>query len=159
MKYPTELLQRTYLQPAYDDPEFIVHNLWRLYAGWWDQNPSHLKPPSDSALASEVAGAAGGSAVLAKRALRLHTQDTPQALRLASSLVEFAVQAEPDNVDAHRARVQVYTALEGKETSLMAQSIFRSARQASQAAITRLTGEEQPPEPHRRPALLRLARL
>ena len=47
MVYPEELLALPYLTPSYDDPEFSVHNIWRQYAGWWDQNPcaytdSHL---------------------------------------------------------------------------------------------------------------------
>jgi len=24
----------------YDDPEFVVHNIWRLYGGWYDGNPA-----------------------------------------------------------------------------------------------------------------------
>ena len=39
---PPELLDRPYLRPIYDDPEFIVHNVWRLYGGWWDGDPAHL---------------------------------------------------------------------------------------------------------------------
>ena len=33
-----------YLQPVYDEPEFVVRNLWRLYGGWYDGDPAHLKP-------------------------------------------------------------------------------------------------------------------
>jgi len=32
---PEHLLEKPYLRPVYDDPRFIVHNLWRHYAGWW----------------------------------------------------------------------------------------------------------------------------
>ena len=43
--------QRSYLRPNYDDPTFIIHNLWRLYAGWWDYHPAHLRPAKDADLA------------------------------------------------------------------------------------------------------------
>lgn len=43
--------QRPYLRPNYDDPSFIIRNLWRLYAGWWDQHVAHLRPPPDADLA------------------------------------------------------------------------------------------------------------
>jgi glyoxylase-like metal-dependent hydrolase (beta-lactamase superfamily II) len=37
---PALLLDRPYLRPVYDEPEFIVHTVWRLYGGWWDGNPA-----------------------------------------------------------------------------------------------------------------------
>ncbi len=44
-----DLLARPWLQPVYDEPEFVVRNIWRLYGGWWDGDPAHLKPPSATA--------------------------------------------------------------------------------------------------------------
>jgi hypothetical protein len=32
---PQELADRPNLQPVYDEPEFVVRNVWRLYGGWW----------------------------------------------------------------------------------------------------------------------------
>ena len=40
---PERLAARPYLRPVYDEPEFIVRNVWRLYGGWWDGNPSTLQ--------------------------------------------------------------------------------------------------------------------
>ena len=39
VRLPEALLARPYLRPSYDDPRFIVRNLWRLYGGWWDGDP------------------------------------------------------------------------------------------------------------------------
>ncbi len=41
---PAQLMDRPYLKPVYDEPEFIVRNVWRLYGGWWDGNPASLSP-------------------------------------------------------------------------------------------------------------------
>src|SRR2546430_11540937 len=49
------------------DLEFVVRNVWRLYGGWHDGNPAHLKPAPDAALAAEVAVLAGGPSRLAAR--------------------------------------------------------------------------------------------
>src|SRR5215475_10171090 len=68
---PAELMDRPYLRPVYDEPEFIVHTVWRLYGGWWDGNPASLKPASERALADELAALAGGAHALADRALVL----------------------------------------------------------------------------------------
>ena len=58
---PAHLLDRPYLKPVYDEPEFVVRNLWRLYGGWYDGNPANLKPRPDAVLAAEVAALAGGA--------------------------------------------------------------------------------------------------
>ena len=68
---PPHLLDRPYLRPVYDEPEFIVHTVWRLYGGWWDGNPASLKPAPERALAAELAALAGGPQALADRALVL----------------------------------------------------------------------------------------
>ncbi len=36
VRAPAHLLARPYLQPVYDEPEFVVRNVWRLYGGWYD---------------------------------------------------------------------------------------------------------------------------
>ena len=62
---PARLMERPYLQPVYDEPEFIVRTIWRLYGGWWDGNPATLKP-APGAVARRRAGRAGrGAGVLA----------------------------------------------------------------------------------------------
>ena len=71
VRVPSALLERPYLQPVYDEPEFVVRNIWRLYGGWYDGNPARLKPAPDAELATEVARLAGGAPALADRALAL----------------------------------------------------------------------------------------
>ena len=68
---PRHLLERPYLRPVYDEPEFVVRNIWRLYGGWYDGDPSSLKPPTRRDLAFELASLAGGAGVLADRARAL----------------------------------------------------------------------------------------
>jgi alkyl sulfatase BDS1-like metallo-beta-lactamase superfamily hydrolase len=120
VKVDQATLAKPYLRPMYDEPEFVVHNIWRLYGGWWDGNPANLKPAQDAALAGEIAHMAGGAQKLAERALALADDD----IRLACHLCEFAVQAEPDNGRAHAIRAEVFQKRRDQETSLMAKGIF-----------------------------------
>ena len=117
------VLEKPYLKPMYDEPEFVVRNIWRMYGGWYDGNPANLKPAKDAALAVEIASLAGGAGKLAERALALVASD----LRLACHLAELAVQAEPGNQHAHVLRAQVYQSRRDSETSLMAKGIFGHA--------------------------------
>jgi alkyl sulfatase BDS1-like metallo-beta-lactamase superfamily hydrolase len=68
---PAELLAKPYLQPKYDDPEFVVRAIWQLYGGWFDGNPAHLKTAPTAEFAAELAALAGGAGRLAERAAAL----------------------------------------------------------------------------------------
>jgi alkyl sulfatase BDS1-like metallo-beta-lactamase superfamily hydrolase len=137
---PAHLEGRPYLRPVYDEPEFVVHNVWRLYGGWWDGNPATLHPARERALATELAALAGGPGALADRALGLvaeagvgvddagTTREVADAsLRLAGHLAEMARLAAPDDPAVQEARRQVFTALAGRATSTMARGVYRWA--------------------------------
>ncbi len=125
---PERLLQRPYLRAVYDEPEFIVRNLWRLYGGWYDGNPAHLKPAREHVLASELATLAGGATRLCERARAL--LDAGE-LALACHLVEFAALAAPADLGIRRVRGEIYRARADASTSLMAQGIFEAAARES----------------------------
>jgi alkyl sulfatase BDS1-like metallo-beta-lactamase superfamily hydrolase len=127
VKVDPAVLEKPYLQPIYDEPEFIVRNIWRLYGGWYDGNPAHLKPAEESLLARELAALAGGAVKLAERGQALAGED----VRLACHLVEMAVQAEPENKALHVIRAEVYQYRRGVESSLMAKGIFGAAANES----------------------------
>jgi alkyl sulfatase BDS1-like metallo-beta-lactamase superfamily hydrolase len=125
-----DLLAKPYLRPLYDEPEFVVRNIWRLYGGWYDGNPSRLKPAPDEQLARELAAMAGGVAPLVERATALADEGD---FRLACQLVELAVQAAPDDRAAHGARADIYAARRSAESSLMAKGIYGWAARQSRA--------------------------
>jgi alkyl sulfatase BDS1-like metallo-beta-lactamase superfamily hydrolase len=122
VKAPAHLLEKPYLRPVYDDPEFIIHNIWRLYGGWYDGNPSTLKPAREAAVAAELAALAGGADKLAARARELAAND--DGLRLAGHLAEFASLAAPDDPAVHAVRAEVFERRVAVETSTMAKGVF-----------------------------------
>ena len=133
---PGHLLERPYLQPVYDEPEFVVRNIWRLYGGWWDGNPATLKPAPEAALATELAALSGGPSVLADRALALVETapdgDADHALRVAGHLAELAALAAPGDEAVQRVRASVFGARAQHATSTMAKGIFNwAARESS----------------------------
>jgi alkyl sulfatase BDS1-like metallo-beta-lactamase superfamily hydrolase len=141
VRAPAHLLDRPYLQPVYDEPEFIVHNVWRLYGGWYDGNPARLKPAPERALAAEVAALAGGADRLADRARRLAEGGTDAELRLAGHLAELAALAAPDDPHVHAARAEVFERRVSAERSTMAKGVFAWAASESRAKATAARGE------------------
>lgn len=128
IELPKALLERPYLRPVYDEPAFIVRNLWRLYGGWYDGNPARLKPAPDATVARQVASMAGGVKELARRARELAESGD---LETACQLAEWAWQADPANAEARAARGSIYDQRAESETSLMARSIYMAAAEES----------------------------
>jgi alkyl sulfatase BDS1-like metallo-beta-lactamase superfamily hydrolase len=127
---PDDLLAKPYLRPLYDEPEFVVHNIWRLYGGWYDGNPSRLKPAPDAVFAGEIARLSGGPDVLARRATELAATGD---FRLACQLVELAAQADPVSREIQGARADIYEGRRKVESSLMARGIYGFAARESAA--------------------------
>jgi glyoxylase-like metal-dependent hydrolase (beta-lactamase superfamily II) len=146
---PRRLADRPYLQPVYDEPEFVVRTVWHRYGGWWDGNPATLKPAPERALAAELAKLAGGAGVLADRAVELAQGDVApsgpaggdlgadpsvaglpggeEGLRVAGHLAELAWLAAPGDDQVARARHRVFTIRAERATSTMSAGIYRWA--------------------------------
>jgi alkyl sulfatase BDS1-like metallo-beta-lactamase superfamily hydrolase len=124
VKAPEELMNRPYLRPVYDEPEFIVRNIWRFYGGWYDGMPSHLKPAPEKNQASEIARLAGGSEKVADRALELMKSGQH---RLACHLAEWAYLSSPEDQEIRNKTSEVFTARAESESSTMAMGIFLTA--------------------------------
>ncbi len=141
VKPPSNLSDRPYLKPVYDEPEFIVRNIWRLYGGWWDFDPSDLKPPSDKKFAQEVKNLIGGTDPILNRVEEILTsaksknlasnasnEDTiDDDLRAASKLIEIAFKADPENLKLHGLRSEFYKVMSEMATSTMSKGIYAAA--------------------------------
>jgi alkyl sulfatase BDS1-like metallo-beta-lactamase superfamily hydrolase len=127
-----ELAKLPYLEARYDHPKFIVRNLLRLWGGWWNGNAADLLPATWQRQAEEIAELAGGVASLVNSGRRhLGTGNTAMAAHLA----EWATRAEPANRAAQKLKRDVYDARLREEPSLMAQGIFRAARNDARRAL------------------------
>ncbi len=121
VEYPEELLEKPYLRPVYDEPEFVVRNTWRLYGGWYDGNPAHLKPAPEAEIGREVAALAGGVDRLVARARAVAEAGD---LRLAGHLAEWATLAAPHDAGAQLVRAEVNEARVAAESSTMSKGVF-----------------------------------
>jgi glyoxylase-like metal-dependent hydrolase (beta-lactamase superfamily II) len=130
VKPPARLEGRPYLREVYDEAEFVVRNVWRLYGGWYDGVPSHLKPAPEAALGREIAALAGGVDALVARARALAAAGD---LRLASHLADFAAAAAPDATEVHAARAEIYERRAEASRATMSKGVFGAAARESRA--------------------------
>jgi alkyl sulfatase BDS1-like metallo-beta-lactamase superfamily hydrolase len=134
VRVPDDILSKPYLRPLYDEPEFLVHNIWRQFGGWWDGTPSHLKPARNEDLAAEIASLVGSAEVLIRRAEELARAGD---LRLACHLCDLAGYAAPDDASIHLIRADIYEMRRKSESSLMAKGIYKAASKESLQVVDR----------------------
>jgi glyoxylase-like metal-dependent hydrolase (beta-lactamase superfamily II) len=127
---PAQTLAKPYLRPLYDEPEFVIRNIWRQFGGWWDGAACRLKPSPDAQVATAIAELCGGPAALIRRAQQAVDDND---LRLACHFADLAGWAAPDDASIHAARADVYVERRKAEPSLMSKGIFMAAARESQS--------------------------
>jgi len=135
---PERLMEKPYLRPVYDHPQFLLRNIWRLYGGWYDGEPDNLLPAPRAQQAKAWVELAGGVDRVLQKARELVAAGDA---RLACHLVEYAVLAEPASKDAHAVRSEVYAARSKEQTSSMARNILNHAALASAQGKRDLAGK------------------
>ncbi|HEY2105373.1 MAG TPA: alkyl sulfatase dimerization domain-containing protein, partial [Candidatus Binataceae bacterium] len=134
VKPASALVEKPYLAPIFDEPEFAARNVWRVNCGWYDGVPAHLKPAPHSDQAREIADLAGGVERLLQRALARMEEG---ALAMACHLIEWAAAAAPQEATVHEARARIYAARAAQSESTLSYRIFSAAaaQSASKAGI------------------------
>ena len=127
---PPRYLEKPYLLPKYDNPEFIVRGIYHLYAGWFDGDPARLKPARHAEIAAELASLAGGAQQLMARAAALSKDGKA---RLALHLAELASGAAPDDPQMQAARAVILQSCIESETSLMGKAFLSVYLREAQA--------------------------
>ena len=134
---PSELMQRPYLKPIYDDAHFLIRMIWRRYGGWWDGEYDTLLPASRASLASTWIELSGGvDNVIARAEAELDRRP-----EIAAHLIEAAFHAAPDNAAVHDARARIYRARSALQTASMPRNIFNHAALSSDEGIRDLASD------------------
>ena len=86
-------------RPTYDEPEFVVRNVWRLYGGWYDgiAEPSEARPLRGVGVGVGRPGRWSAGA-LARRAERLAGAGETA---VACHLIDMAAAVEPASAAVH----------------------------------------------------------
>ena len=133
VKVDPTILEFPWMRPFYDEPEFVVNNIWRYYGGWYQGEPDKLKPSPTASLANEITDLVGSIDTIILRAEQLADD---KDFRLACHLIEIAVNSQPDNLKAHESRANIYQSRRDSETSLMAKGIFSYEANASKDKLS-----------------------
>ncbi|MBD3649042.1 MAG: MBL fold metallo-hydrolase [Pseudomonadales bacterium] len=124
VKVPGELQELPWLQPIYDEPDFIVRNIVRHLGGWYSGVPSELKPAPRKALAGEVVALAGGLDQLLNRIRSLVDAGNHD---VAAHFIDYAIDAAPDSAEVKALRQEIYSHLANEASSTMSKGIYNAA--------------------------------
>jgi alkyl sulfatase BDS1-like metallo-beta-lactamase superfamily hydrolase len=134
VRVPEDLGELPYLQPIYDEPEFIVRTVHRCLAGWYSGVPSELKPASHMEQGREIVDMAGGLEAVLERASALSEAGNH---RMACHWADWAIAAESESKEAHGVRAAVYGRRIESETSTMALGVYNEAKRDSEKGSER----------------------
>ncbi len=121
VKIPDHLKKSPYLRPFYSRPEFFVYNVYRWYHGYFDHNPAHLLPRPEKEVQTEIYNLIGDSNKILKRAKDLYDQDQAQ---LALQVLDVLIQAEPENIEARKLRIEFLKDLGANDKCLMSRNTW-----------------------------------
>jgi alkyl sulfatase BDS1-like metallo-beta-lactamase superfamily hydrolase len=121
VKIPDHLIDNPYLTPAYSRPEFFTYNVYRWYHGYFDNNPAHLLPRPEKEVMGELFKLIGDSEKILNRAQDLLDQNQSQ---LALEILDVLIQADPDNIEARKLRIELLKTLAKKDDCLMSRNAW-----------------------------------
>lgn len=121
VKVPDHLKKSPYLKPLYSRPEFFVYNVYRWYHGYFDHNPANLLPRPEKEVKKEIFGLIGDPNKILGRARELLDQNQAQ---LALQVLDVLIQAEPENIEARKFRIELLKELGTNDICLMSRNTW-----------------------------------
>ncbi|KKN23798.1 hypothetical protein LCGC14_0901330 [marine sediment metagenome] len=121
VKIPDHLKDSPYLNPSYSRPEFFTFNVYRWLHGYMDNNPSHLLPRPETEVMGELNKLIGDPEKIIKRSKELLEQDQAQ---LALEVLDVLIQADPDNIEARKLRIELLKRLAAEDYCLMSRNAW-----------------------------------
>ena len=121
IKLPDDLAKDPYLRPLYSRTEFFVFNVYRWYHGYFDGNIAHLLPRPEKEVMGELNKLIGNPEKIIIRAKELLEEDQAQ---LALEILDVLIQAESENIEARKLRIELLKNLVASDYCLMSRNAW-----------------------------------
>ena len=121
VKLPDHLAKHPRLQFSYSRPEFLVYNAYRWYHGYFDGNPANLIPRPEKEVSSAIMELIGNPNAVLENAKKYLENGQAQ---LGLQVLDVLLQAQPDNPQARKLRVQLLETLAAEDRCLMSRNAW-----------------------------------
>jgi glyoxylase-like metal-dependent hydrolase (beta-lactamase superfamily II) len=125
VKIPADLAGKPWLQPLYGHPTFVIHGVYRRYAGWYNGNPSELFPAKSGEIAAEVVKLAGVDKLIHEAKILKEAGK----IQLSLNVIDFVIRGVQDNrvrKEALMLKSDLLKARAEVEPSYIARNIFQA---------------------------------
>ena len=136
IRLPDDLRDHPKMRERYGTLEFAVRGLHHKYSGWFDENGTHVLPPSSTVLAESLIADMGGRAAVMARAQALHGSGK---YKLVSAYADILLDARPDAA-AHRLKADALEALaiRSKSANKIGRNMLHRTAKINRAAASQL---------------------
>lgn len=125
IRLPAHLQQSPHLRQVYSRVEFAVMNVWRRYAGWYDNTPTSLFPHRRKGFAKAIRSLIGDDARILDEVRALHHAGDQL---LALEMVHVILDDEPEHAEAQALENDVLASLAAGDECLMSANAWRAHR-------------------------------
>ena len=132
VKLPERLAKLPYLQPLYGQVAWGVNGVYRGYTGWYDMQPAHLNPGSNSELNQAIVEAAGGLDKLVARAAQAREAKNWQ---LVVELTDITLSVDASHVPSLELRAAALEQLAAASPNGVERNIYRAGAQDSRQKL------------------------
>ncbi|MHA2323793.1 MAG: alkyl sulfatase dimerization domain-containing protein [Promethearchaeota archaeon] len=121
VKLQDHLANNPYLRPLYSRTEFFVFNVYRWYHGYFNDNIAHLLPRPEKEVMRELNKLIDDPEKILKRSKELLEQNQAQ---LALEILDVLIQADPENIEARKLRIELLKNLGSGDYCLMSRNAW-----------------------------------
>ncbi|SFF55323.1 Alkyl sulfatase BDS1, metallo-beta-lactamase superfamily [Fontimonas thermophila] len=114
IKLPPHLAASPWLREFYGTPQWSARNIFTGNLGWFDGNPSNLRPLPPDETAWRIVELAGGIDALAHQ---IDAAAQAGEHQWVLQLTDYLLRVQPDHVGARQARIAALRALGGREAN------------------------------------------
>ena len=138
---PDHLKKKPHLRFGYSNKEFFVFNTYRWYHGYYDGNPANLLPRPQKEVRTVLMSLIGDPKKVLDSAAELLKSDRAQ---LGLEVLDVLIQADPNNTDARRLRIELLEDIIPRCTDLMSRNTYTTfiAREKVFLSESGIVGDE-----------------
>lgn len=124
--FPEEFASSPWMPQTYGCAEYVIRDVWRIEAGWWDRNITSVHPaPSAESTAAILDAITDRAAVLAAARGHLERGELQLGLHVVD-LLAMAGGDSPEVAEAKALKAEIAAALADASRTYMSQNYYRA---------------------------------
>jgi uncharacterized sulfatase len=123
---PDEWADSPWMPQTYGCPEYVIRDIWRLEAGWWDRNVTSVHPAPAAEVSAAIATAIGDHDAVLGAARAHHEAGEHQLALHVVDLLALAEGDQPSVVAARELKAEIAAALAEDPPAYMSGNYYRA---------------------------------